>query len=1092
VSVTWIEASAGTGKTYTLVRRVLDLIGGGLHVDKILLVTFTEKATAELKTRIRQGLRAEFKASGSALLAQALEDLPSLSITTIHGFCRTLLSQFPLESGVSFEPELVDQGRQWRRLLRDEVRPRLGSLDPGLLAWAGLEDEEDLLALAQAALGRDVFSLPLLHPDAPERVRFQALRVEIEGLTGPFWAAADLLKGVRLPADSKAAFGEETVSRLLHARNHLGPYRLAADLGAARSWRDLRGLMAKDSLAALERWDEGGSVWKKAAVPPFDGALEVVRTACTAFSAAARAVESALAPGTELLAFLAGSARQQLLDDLCRPVLDRRSPRELTFHDLIDRVHRLVTTPAGASLTAGARDRWKAVLIDEFQDTDPGQWEIFSSLFLDPDHELVLVGDPKQSIYRFRGADLDLYRAVRDQVKPQAETRVLGQNFRSTAPMIDAVNRLFDPARAPWDHPEDFTPSTKGDKPVGQLVRLQNGVLVPLPPVAAFQAGTERSWHLHLVDTVLDLLDGTHFLDDGSQAAPLTPGDLMLLVRKKREAWTLQRLLTARGLPAVVGGSGGLLKTREAREVLLFLKALESPRSLAAARALGWTRLFAGATVDQLAPALDEARDDRDAGAYLRAFRRVAAALEPGVVDGGGLERLLTRPGGARLVTNAEHVLELVQERHHRGDVAGGRAALTLETWMESGLQEDEVDLRRDTESRTIRLMTVHAAKGLEAPVVLHGFPSAPGKNRDAWIIARGVDYLFTEASRLADQKNQAAEDLRLRYVAWTRAQTHQVFVDQDSPVSVPERSEEPGRTWVRPVEDLPALPPLGDRIPDLDRRHPWVESHSGLWRRATRAEADAPTVWDRPRVRRDEEGDTAEPTYFGDELPAGPAFGDLVHDILEAADFRAWAPGAGREPKETVSALVEEHCQRHRADFQGRDLTKPLGAWLGRILNQPLDLGAGQNPVTFTDLAPNDTRRELEFHLPLALGTTGEFSWGGRGFTVHPGYLTGRIDLLFRWEGRLYLADWKTNRLGPDQDPAELMAEAGYDLQAQWYWEALNRLCRLQGEALEPGGVLYVFLRGAQDRPRGVFLSPARLRAVSTLSPFLQEVDRG
>jgi len=1089
MSVTWIEASAGTGKTYTLVRRVLDLIEAGLPVEKILLVTFTEKATAELKTRIRQGLRTEWKTTASPLLAQALEDLPGLSITTIHGFCRTLLTQFPLESGVSFEPEMVDQGRQWRRLLRDELRPRLVSLDPGLLGWAGLENEEDLLALAQAALERNLFSLPLLHPDAGETQRFQTLRRELEGRTGAFWAAVEILEGTRLPVDANDAFGEEAVTRWLHARNHVGPYRLAVELAAARTWRDLIPLMTKESLTALERWDEGGSLWKKAAVPPFDGPLEAVRTAAVAFVAAARAVESALAPGIGLAALIGGSARHQLLDDLCRPVLDRRSTKELTFHDLIDRVHRLVTTPAGAALAAGARDRWKAVLIDEFQDTDPEQWDIFSSLFLDPDHELVLVGDPKQSIYRFRGADLDLYRAVRDQVRPMAQTRVLSENFRSTAPMIEAVNALFDPvAGVPWDHPEDFTPSTKGDKPVGQLVRTLNGSWVPVPPLAVYGAETERSWHRHLVETVLDLLDN-HFLDDGQHPPePLTPGDILVLVRKKREAWTLQRLLVARGLPAVVGGSGGLLRTREAREVLLFLKALESPRSLSAARALGWTRLFAGATLDQLAPALDEARADRDTGAYLRAFRRVAAALEPGVVDGGGLERLLSRVGGARVVTNAEHVLELVQERHHRGDVPVGRAALMLETWIESGLQEDEVDLRRDTETKTIRLMTVHAAKGLEAPVVLHGFPSASPRNRDPWIIDRGVDFLFSEASRQADQRNQAAEDLRLRYVAWTRAQTHQVFVDPGSVVSLPPPG--PLRTWTGASDSRPSVPPLGESIQGLEARHPWVESHSGLWRRATRDEA-TPTVWDRPRVLRDEEGEVGDPVFFGDDLPAGPAFGDLVHDILEAVDFGAWAPGSSREVRRQADGLVEEHCQRHRAEFQGRDLSRPLASWLAKILNQPLALGSDR-PVLFTALTPGDTRRELEFHLPLAQDSSTAFAWGPRLLTVHPGFLTGRIDLLFRWEGKLYLADWKTNRLAPGQLPSDLMAEAGYDLQAQWYWEALNRLCRLQNEALVPGGVLYVFLRGAEDKPQGVFLPPSHLEAISTLTPFLGEVAHG
>lgn len=1094
MSVTWIEASAGTGKTYMLVQTVLRLVvEEGLPVDQILMVTFTEKATAELKTRIRQGLREAWKATGEPRLAQALEELPALSVTTIHGFCRTLLTQFPLESGVSFEPEMVDQGRQWRRLLREELRPRLISLDPALLAWARVEGEEELLALAQEALDRNLLALPLLHPDTREQALFLTYRTQLEQGNGPLAEALRGLADLSLPEDARQAFGDTAFETHLHARNHKGAYQLVRRLAAVRNFRDWIPLLSEESLKTLARWEEGGSLWKGKGQPPFEGVLETVRTAALGLLEAVQDWTSVLPPGVGLGDFLAGAARHALVEDLCRPVLRRRSPRELTFHDLIDRVRTLVAGPEGAALSRKAAARWKAVLIDEFQDTDPEQWDIFRGLFSDPGHQLVLVGDPKQSIYRFRGADLEVYRTVRGQVKAEgAQTLILEENFRSTAAMIEAVNDLFHPSRAPWEHPDDFLPSRKGSKAVGELIRKISGSAVPVPPLAVYQDADERTWHRHLVRTVAEFLDGSYWLDDGTRQTPVSPGDFLILVRKKKEAWALYRLLTAQGIPATVGGSGGLLRGREAREILLFLKALENPRSLPAARALAWTRLFAGADLDQLMPALDEARADRDRGAFLRAFRRVAAALEPGVPDGGGLDRLLELPEGPRIVTNAEHVLELVQERHHRGEVPPGQAALSLETWIRSGLQEDEVDLRRDGEARTLRLMTVHAAKGLEAPIVLHGKPSESRKDEAPWIIAGGVDFLRTDESREAEEKNRRAEDLRLRYVALTRARTHQVFLDPGHPqaIPVPEGTDEPVRGGVAPWEAPPAVPDLAPALAGLETRHPWVESHSGLWRRATREESAERTVWDRPAVRREDEGPSGpEPS---DSLPAGPLFGDLVHDLLEAVDFRAWAPGASRESREAADAIVEELCQRSRAALGGRDLSRPLSAWIGETLNHRFSLGEGTPPLVFSALGPEETRRELEFHLPLAPGAPETFDWGGRIFAVHPGYLTGRIDLLFRWEGKLYLADWKTNRLAPDQNPAVVMTEAGYDLQAQWYWEALNRLSALQREPLLPGGVLYVFLRGAGDGPRGVFLSPGTLDSNQTLSPFLWEARRG
>ena len=1095
MSITWIEASAGTGKTYTLVQTVISLVqNSGLGVDKILLVTFTEKATTELKTRIRKGLRDAWKQTGSETLSAALENLSLLTITTIHGFCRALLTQFPLESGVSFQPEMVDQGRQWRRLLRDQLRPRLGAIDGTLLAWAGLEEEEELLSLALAALNQGVFRQGITHPNPEDLAVFGRLRADLETRQGPLWAAVQDLAALGLPATAEAAFGSEAME-LLHGRNHQAPYRAARDLAGAQTWPDLAPFCSGKGLEVLTKWDQGGTMWKKSALPPFEGPLGAVRSAVLAFVASVQAAESRLPEGTSLADFVAGCARYQVLADLCIPVMGRGSDRELTFADLIERVHRLVTQDPTGPLAQGAASRWRAVLIDEFQDTDLTQWDIFRTLFSTPDHDLTLVGDPKQSIYRFRGADLEVYRTVRAQVLDQgASRRVLAENFRSTEAQIHAVNHLFDPSIAPWDHPDDFSPSQKGNKPIPALVRRRPGGQVELPAYQAHQPCPEREWHRHLVASVLGLLDGTHFWDGEGPATALEPGDILVLVRKKREAWTLYRMLTARGIPATVGGSGGLLGGREAQEVLLFLKALERPRALGAVRALSWTRLFTGADPEVLAAALDEARDDRDRGAYLRAFRRVGAALEPGVADGGGLEDLLARPGGARLVTNAEHVLELVQERYHRGEVPPGKAALSLETWIASGLQEDEVDLRRDTEARTLRLMTIHAAKGLEAPVVFHGFPSDRAGGTPRWLVTGGVDFLFTQEAREADERARRAEDLRLRYVALTRARAFQIFpawegIPAEELVPVPTYSPEAWKalgSWSDRTGGPVQVSGLADPLPGLESRHPWVESHSGLWRRATAAEAGTATVWDRPRGR-DAEAELTEET-LAETLPAGPDFGDLVHDILEAVDFRGLGPTGSDDQRREVLETVEGLAQGRRSLFRGKDLSRPLVSWLGRVLPEPLDLGPGTKPLVLTDLDPSDTRRELEFHLPLAHPSTGSFAWGDRSFVIHPGFLTGRIDLIFRWEGGLYLADWKTNRLAPGQDPRDLMAEAGYDLQAQWYWEALGRLCRTQGEVLVPRGVLYIFLRGPDDRPRGVFLSPEDLDRRTTLRRFLEK----
>lgn len=1071
MSVTFIEASAGTGKTYTLVNRVIDALKRGIRAEAILLVTFTEKATDELKTRIRKGLREAYRKTPDETLARALEDWTSLTIATIHGFCRTLLTQFPLESGVSFEPELVDQAERSRRLLRDELRPRLalGTLP----AWAGLEDEEELLALAARAIHDGVFEKPLLHPNGRENALFDRWRAEFQTGTGPVWQAVRALD-LGLPAEAAEAFGDDAA--LLNASTSKVPFRTARLLGAARSWSELLEALSEDTAEILERWGE--KVWKKTSVPPSSGRLAQVRTASLALAEALRDAE--VEAKLPLAAFMRGCSRHRLLAGLVPPVLERRSDRELTYRDLVDRVRGLALKGA---LDKAAR-RWKAVLIDEFQDTDQEQWDIFSRLFLHDGSELTVVGDPKQSIYRFRGADLDVYRAAREQVAGRAVFEVLDENYRSTEAMIGAVNELFDPSRVAWPRPGDFRPSRKGNKPVASLFRVEGNTRTELPPVVLRQAAAPEDWHRHLVSETLNLLS-SHVLDDGAEPpAPVSPADILILVRRNREAEVVAALLESKGVPVAVGGTGGLLATREAAEVTLFLKALESPSSLSAARALAWTRLLAGADAETLAVALQAAQGDRVRGAFVNAFRRVAAAAD-GLPDGGGLETLLARPGGARAVTNAEHVLEFVQERFHRGEVPHGQAALSLERWRAEGRQEDEIDLRRDGDSPVVRVMSIHKAKGLEAPIVLHGKPDKPRSKDGPWIIAGGVDFLLTDESRAVEAQAEADETLRLRYVALTRAKTYQVIYDDQGTFLEPWTAETWNAVprWTPPAARCEA-PVLGRPVAGLETRHPWVESHSGLWRRA-QGEADSATAWDRPRLARDAETDAPPIETLSDQLPAGPAFGDLVHDVLEMADWRGWAEGAEAVLQTAVTDTVEEQVRRHGSRLGMPGLARTLGRWLARVLSQPLPLG--DDTVRFTDLAPEVTRRELEFHLPFTHTRQKSFSWGGRELTVHPGYLTGRIDLIFAHHGKLYLADWKTNRLS-GQTPKEVMTEAGYDLQAQWYWEALTRLCRVQKESLLPGGILYVFLRGVGDKPAGVFLSPEHLNAQRSLKTFLED----
>jgi|GEM_PF-2332674 len=1094
--VAWIEASAGTGKTYTLVQRVLALIvDDGLPVEQILLVTFTEKATAELKTRIRQGLRDRQREQPHERLAQALEDLPSMAITTIHGFCRMVLSQFPLESGLSFQPELVDQSQSWRTALRDEIRPQLEALDPQDLSWSGWEDENDLLQNASFALARHAFSRPLRRPDAEDLADYDRVRT---ALTAPrLDALLQAVAELRLP-ESVTQWLTSGEREALFKKNTLGKaYRTLRQWGE-RTSADRLEILDRETIQSFRHWDSDDlenktHLWKKNHPEP-GPQVRRLQEAAAGLAEYGESLRSSRNDDIEPSALLRGAARWRLLAPLAQAVLAKHSDTELTFHSMIDRVRALAASPAGAALIHGVRRRWSAVLVDEFQDTDTDQWTIFSSFFLTPSHSLVLVGDPKQSIYRFRGADLEVYRKAKETCLAHgAEVITLDENYRSTTAMIQAVNERFDQAAHPEVLLKDFLPVKKGAKPAASLKHLTetNGGDT-LTALKVFRAEGELDWNRFLVSQVLELTGGSYVLSGGKEPdRPVHPGHILILVRAKRQAWALHRLLTAKGVPSIVGGSGGLLKTKEASEILLFLKALEDPRSLGKIRALSWTRLFLNADPEVLAGALDEAQKDRRRGAYVRAFRHVLAALEPQVVDGGGLEAVLRQPRGERIVTNAEHVLELLQDRVHRGEARADEAASALERWKESGADEDEIDLRQSTDSPTLRLMTIHAAKGLESPVVFHGFPSERKPSRPLWLVGETADFLVGTQAWNNEKDQQEHEAWRLRYVAETRAQAYQILPSKDSSApQIPrwtpaEWDEVP--SWQGPVSARHGTLTLLPSIADLPARRPAVESHSGLWKRALRQERGAKAEWDYPRTQRDEEAQRPVPPES--ELPAGAVFGDLIHNILEVTDWRDWHKDASREQKQRAAEVVEQACIRARVALGGRDWTKPVDTWLAAAVNTPFVVPGSESALLLSELPFQDTRRELEFHLPLTLppGQIKTLAWDQHELSLRHGYLTGRIDVILKWEGRLFVLDWKTNRLGPDDDLASVMRESGYDLQAQWYWEALRKLTSLQKDPPPLGGVIYLFLRGPQGPPEALVLTPETLNRETRLRSTLE-----
>jgi exodeoxyribonuclease V beta subunit len=908
----------------------------------------------------------------------------------------------------------------------------------------------------------------------------------------------------------------------------------------------------------------------------------------------------------------------------------RRDAGTLSFDDLLTQLRdALERSPATA---AALRTRYRVALIDEFQDTDPVQWEIFSTIFGTGDGTvLVLVGDPKQAIYAFRGANVHTYLEATGTTETARST--LTTNWRSDQALLDALTPLLDGAEF-GDERIGFVATAAPEHHHGR--RLQTAAGAPLPAFELRAAvdgadeekndkgalGVEDVWRRvrdDVVHHVGELLDRAHLpAEDGGVGKPVRPGDVAVLVRTHQEASDTQLSLGRAGIPAVAHRGASVVQSEAALQWRWLLAALTRPSDPRRARtaALSW---FFGWTAAQL----DAASDD-DLGEVQEQLYRWAGVLESaGVVDfwarvrteSGVTARVLAGADGDRNFTDLVHIAELLQldAPGHRPGPLGLLAALALLDEARRLDPEDDRTARRiETDADAVQIMTIHAAKGLEFPVVLvptlwrrgaagdcvYQDPATGRRTIDVTRNGAWPDKSVGLAHKALAAEETLGENLRLLYVALTRARhgttlwwaratnsdstaLSRILFGRDAdgrldparltgdPPAVPD--DDVALARLAPVfagaGDAVALTPIPaaadpDRRSGPDDLDATVDTDTlqvaVLGRELSRPHrrwsfsaisdrAHAPTVdpaddtlgdagaADEPvapvpdgaeAVVVEAPDDEVAPT----DLPlgglAGSAyFGSVVHELLERVDFaapdlaveltrgidalRRWYPidALGDELHAGLLAAIETPLGPRFGGRRLRDLGR--GDRLDELTFE-LHLGTGGGPVTDRDVGALLTR-----HLPAGdpLRPWAERVASGMFAVELSGHLTGSIDAIFRVaeagaEPRYVVVDYKTNVLSapgepprsadyhPDRLP-EAMAEHHYPLQALLYSVALHRYLRWRQPGYDPathlGGVVYLFLRGmagaatptAGGVPHGVFdwsVPPALVADLSDL----------
>ncbi|MDF2415380.1 exodeoxyribonuclease V subunit beta [Aeromonas sp. 1HA1] len=1147
-----IEASAGTGKTYTIAGLYLRLLLGHgplieegadagqpsaherpLSVTEILVVTFTEAATAELRGRIRGRIHEARLAfmrgeSKDALLAQLLvevEDhelaarrllaaerqMDEAAVFTIHGFCQRMLKQNAFESGALFETEFLTDDSQLRlQAVSDYWRAEFYPVDKTLASSVRVLWPSPAALLREMSSWLDNSELEI-HPalgDETLAARHQAAMARIEVVKREWLAQTD---EIRRQTDGQ-------ISRYT-GKNYESWLAKIADWAQDESsgYAIPKELERFGQTVLEENLKKGGAV---PTLPLFSQIDELL----------------ASRPGIRDLILQRAAVVVR-----SRMQASKRQAHQLSFDDLLKDLDGALGSGLGERLCDRIRATYRVAMIDEFQDTDPQQYRIFHRLYGGhSDTALLMIGDPKQAIYGFRGADIFTYIQARRNVSAHY---TLGRNWRSSSALVGAVNGLFERAKDPFIYEADipFLPVEAQGKSKALLL---DGATAPvlhcwqLSGQPTFNRGDYQSKMARATAAEIHRLltlarEGKAKIGDQAVKA----GDIAVLVRTGAEGKLVQQELARLAIASVyLSNRESVLEQTEAREILLILHACQNPseeRSLRAALATG---LF-----DLDAKALDGlASDERAWESAVQEFmeyrsiwhrRGVLAMLRALLYRRNLASSLLASPYGERRLTNFLHLGELLQQVSSELD---GEYALLR--WLgeavsrQSGEDAEQV-LRLESERKLVQIVTIHKSKGLEYPLVFlpficsHRTAETPLYHEADEAGNRTIlDLTGAEGSLAEADRERLAEDLRLLYVALTRGvyatwlglapvragagKSEKTDLHHTAIGYLLQKGEEgdaatlataltelsqalPGVAVGEPsLTRLAPLPPEEEQLGEPQVRHFtgrlerdwWISSYSGL---AAQGHGHSKGVLANPgfddevvteaaalaaELSTAQQEEAPQPSIF--TFPKGARPGTLLHSLFETIDFQS--AGGESLAQHIASLLLQDGFDERWAEV--------LQQQVEAVLDTPLDTGFG-DPVRLRDLAPERKQVELEFFLPMGRVTApaltalcqqhDPLSRGNKplSFATVQGMLKGFIDLVFEWQGRWYLLDYKSNHLGMSaadySRPAleRAMAEHRYDLQYQLYSLALHRLLtlRLPGYDFEQhfGGVFYLFLRG-------------------------------
>lgn len=1132
---TLIEANAGTGKTYTLCKIVQRLVlNHGIPIERILAVTFTNSAAQELKERIRKNLHdAKCKLQpqqlrDKALINRALGNFDDARLYTLHAFCKRLLSEFSFECGVRPDSELItDQSHILKQVVQDFRRSFFSDTVPliAALSMTGKLTEDGL---------EKYFKDKDLIRDPKKKAKKTSLETEGKENLAIFisliekWAQQKedikefLNQGAKNGSKPRNAFGQ-----LEHLfRQELEPLSFQEDQQTESSqMNEAQVKIPNFQLIKLIRQvlkDEIKIKESSTIARPdfFDSSLH--------FCNRCENLEG------EILLLFEEFADKELTR--LKSSLNLR-----TFDDLQQLVADGLVSDQGSALAEKVFLQYDAVLVDEFQDTDPLQFDILRKLFSPKSQKLAkrifYIGDPKQSIYKFRGADLNNYLDIKSSLNPSS-IRSLTTNYRTHPALVEATNSFLTLSTNQEDGISDsnhlfydkriFFIKSKGNHLNAKDNKFESpsGDLSTAPFNLRYLPQIHQNESLEVLEErvlkdmageILSLLDHEKKTTIGT--ARIKGSDIAVLCRNNKEADLIQNTFSQHQIPSVLLATRSIFKTLEAKHFKYLMEALLNPFDVKNIKKVLVLPLF-GLKANDIHELIKESQLwDTWANKFfewseLWKKKGFSFALQNILKEEFKLkkrkgetvtEKILSELGGERRLTNYLHLGEILYQTEQDISSFPRNLYLWFVQQMESSLNQEESHARLESDEESVKILTIHKSKGLEFPITFLPF---------SW-----------KTHVQDNERGNQQENMRLLYVALTRASSRVYLYLREADKQF---SKNPLSRCLS-LDPIPLLEILKSNSDLFDLRQVLDQSltnsyvipanhyplkpvnfngtipsgriSSSFSSKVKGIEKEKDLDENLPQRKVVPLNDRIGPHSF----PAGTKAGNFFHEVFEKIDF------SQKGFKEVIRPLLAVHGL-------GQANIEVAEGIVYSALHATLDKHQGES-FQLCELSKNDKIEELEFHLlssDFDLEELGHFL-----DQVEPGnqfasYLIGKkglsnlvtelkffkgfIDLTFKHNDKYFILDWKSNLLEGDQDAFASsnlfgeMKEADYLLQYHLYTLAIHRFLS-QSSSLDYdydqyfGGVYYLFIRGMSKDSKpddGIFFDRPSKAIIQAMDRFL------